>query len=185
MDLLMDLPTVLFVDGRRAREAPTWDPPDGSMRVGFISAWQAEELLRQRERAWLDGIEQELDELLADEAGPLPGGDPEHEGVINTRQAAELLGISRGRLDRMLTEAPKDLPGAPGLVMTGKKHSWRWQADMAWTWFRAYSSWKAEVGEARPVARPRKNKRVAAPRSRQDGPVDWTAVGRGDHQRDR
>jgi hypothetical protein len=56
---------------------------------------------------------------------------------------------------------------------------------MAWTWFRAYSSWKAEVGEARPVARPRKNKRVAAPRSRQDGPVDWTAVGRGDHQRDR
>lgn len=185
MELVMAPPTVLLVDARRAREAPTWEPANGSTRVGFISLWQAEELLRQTEQARLDGIEQELDELLADEADPLPGADPEHEGVITTRQTAELLGISRGRLDRMVAEAPKDLPGAPGLLMTGKKRSWRWQADMAWTWFRAYSAWKAEVGEARPVARPRKNKRAAAPRPRQDGPVDWTAVGRGDHQRDR
>lgn len=64
--------------------------------------------------------------------------------LIDTRQAAALLGIARSTLDEMVARAPSNLPGAPVQVGIGtRRRHLRWNPDQIVEWASAYSEWMA------------------------------------------
>jgi hypothetical protein len=61
-----------------------------------------------------------------------------------TEEAARRLGVCRDTLDGMLDRAPRDLPGAPVDVGTGKcRRHLRWDLDRVNEWATAYRDWMA------------------------------------------
>lgn len=86
-----------------------------------------------------------------------------HE-VLTLAEAAERLSVSRTQLRRMLSEAPRDLPGAPTPIGGGahRVHV-RWLLADLLAWFEAYGAWRR--GEThRPARRPQQRtaRRVVA-----------------------
>lgn len=99
---------------------------------------------------------------------------------LSTGEAAVRLGIARSTLDEMVSRAPKDLPGAPVHVGSGKTRAHlRWDAGRLQEWLAAYRSWEARSarkGAVAPTHAPARTMRRA--KADDDGPVDWGAVAR-------
>lgn len=70
---------------------------------------------------------------------------------VSTAEAASILGIDRGTLDRMRDRAPRNLPGAPVAVGEGReRRSWRWRRATLGGWFAAYQTWTQTAGRRAP-----------------------------------
>jgi hypothetical protein len=65
------------------------------------------------------------------------------EAWVSTTEAAAILNIDRTTIDAMIDRAPKDLPGAPTQVGSGKlRNHYRWNPALLHEWARAYRDWK-------------------------------------------
>ena len=75
---------------------------------------------------------------------------------ICTDEAARVLGVSRDTIDRMIAEAPADLPGGPVDIgaLASKKHRWVWDAARLTEWWDAYGRWRATRRVSATVMRP-------------------------------
>ena len=89
---------------------------------------------------------------------------PPDELNIDTDEAARRLGVSRERLDAMVTEAPPDLPGSPVNVACGdaKRRRLRWPANRLAEWFSAYGRWRAVQDARAKTVVPRSRRRTAS-----------------------
>lgn len=64
---------------------------------------------------------------------------------ISTDEAARVLGVSRDTLDRMIAEAPAELPGGPVDIssLTSRRRHWMWDSARLTEWWDAYGRWRA------------------------------------------
>ena len=81
---------------------------------------------------------------------------PPNATRISTDEAARALGLSRDTIDRMVAEAPADLPGGPVDIgrLASKKHRWVWDAARLTEWLDAYGQWRASRRVSATVVRP-------------------------------
>lgn len=69
---------------------------------------------------------------------------------LTTEEAARKLGIDRDTLDKMVSRAPKSLPGSPTHVGKGKvRRHLRWSAARLFDWASGYDAWERTRGRAR------------------------------------
>ena len=74
-------------------------------------------------------------------------GRPVGKRWLSTEEAAKYLGISRWTLDIMVARAPKNLPGTPEHIGSGRqRRHLRWNADKLDEWLGAYRGWEMSRG---------------------------------------
>jgi len=96
-------------------------------------------------------------------------------GRVGVSEAARLLGMSRSALDRMLRDAPADLPGSPAQYGSGeKRRHLRWECETQLReWFSAFNSHRVSTQQAdspppsQKSRRQRRHPRTRAPRTKE------------------